>query len=429
MSIRGSGDWVKIKCENRQEFVIGGYTDPQRFRVGLGALLVGYFEGDELVYAGKVGTGFTDQLLRELKRELLGLAQTTSPFGRGDPPGGSGVHWVKPKLVGEIVFSEWTQNGSLRHPRFEGLRMDKKASSVKRERAEKPDRAKSKPQKEEDVQFTHLDRVVFPESGLTKGDVLEFYSKVADKLLPHLKDRPVTVERYPDGVGEKKQHFWQKNSPEYYPKWIERLKVKDEDGKVVNYAIVNDLRSLLYLANQNALTFHISFSRKGSLKQPDFVLFDIDPHQSTFANAVTVAKKVHELLDEEGVENFVKTTGKSGLHVETPWDKKRGDYAAAREWALAIANRVAAALPKIATTERMIAKRGNRVYVDVMQNSEGKHAVPPYVIRATANGSVAMPLDWSELTARLTPGKFDLKTAMKRILGMKADPLAALLKT
>jgi bifunctional non-homologous end joining protein LigD len=280
---------------------------------------------------------------------------------------------------------------------------------------------------DEGLKFSSLKRVVFPESGCTKGDVLEYYAKVAPLLLPHLRDRPITIERYPEGVVEGAQHFWQKNTPPYYPKWIPRVRFNSaDDGKAVGYALVNDLESLLYLANQNALTFHTWFSRVKSPDIPDFVLFDVDPHQSTFANAVAVAKTLHEILDDQGAENFVKTTGKSGLHVTSPWSKKRGGYEEARTWAEQVARQAASALPKIATIERSIAKRGSRVYVDAMQNAKGKHAVPPYVIRGTPTGTVSMPLKWSELSAKLTPKKFDLKTAVKRVAAWKSDPQIAL---
>ena len=285
----------------------------------------------------------------------------------------------------------------------------------------------------EDVKFTNLGRVVFPASGYTKGDVLEYYAAVADLLLPHLRDRPVTLERLPEGVTEKGPRFWQKNTPAYYPKFIPRKNFPTEDGKPVHYAIVNDLRSLLWLANQNVLTFHTWLSRTKTPDKPDFVLFDIDPHQSTFANAVTVSKRLHEMLNDEGVENFIKTSGKSGLHVLVPWPlpalpgkRGAGGYDESRAWAIKIADRVAAELPKIATTERTIAKRGARVYVDAMQNGKGKHAVPPYVLRPTPAGTVSMPLAWTELTPKLSPGKFDLKTAMKRIGKMTSDPLISL---
>lgn len=275
-----------------------------------------------------------------------------------------------------------------------------------------------------DVQFTHLDRVVFPEAKLTKGDVLEYYAKVADKLLPHLRDRPITLERMPEGL--RGQHFWQKNTPAYYPKWIPRVKLPTEKGTSVAYTLVNDLRTLLYLANQNAITFHTWFSRVKKPDVPDFVLFDIDPHQSTFANAAKVAKALHEILDDEGVKNFVKTSGKSGLHVLIPWNSKSGGFHKARGYAAGIAQRVADQLPKIATTERSISARGARVYVDAMQNARGKHAVPPYVLRAAEAATVSMPLKWNELTPKLSPKQFDMKSALKRIARMTSDPLNVL---
>ena len=278
-----------------------------------------------------------------------------------------------------------------------------------------------------EFQFTSLDRVVFPGAGYTKGDVLEYYNRIADSLLPHLRDRPITLERFPEGVKEGAQQFWQKNTPAYYPAWIPRAKLPTEKGKAIEYTLVNDLETLLYLVNQNAITFHIWFSRVRSPDRPDFVLFDIDPHQSTFANAIKVARKLHELLDdEEGVANFLKTSGKTGLHVMTPWRARDGGFDEARTWAEGVARRVAAALPDIATIERTISRRGNRVYVDAMQNARGKHAVPPYTLRATLLGTVSMPLEWKELTARLSPKQFDLKASIKRIARWKKDPLAAL---
>jgi bifunctional non-homologous end joining protein LigD len=274
-----------------------------------------------------------------------------------------------------------------------------------------------------DVKFTNTDRVVYPEAGYTKGDVLEFYLKVAPKLLPHLRDRPMTLERLPEGVREGAPHFWQKNTPAYYPRWIPRVKLPTLEGKPVDYLLVNDVESLLYLVNQNVLTFHTWMSRISDPDRPDYVLFDIDPHQSTFANAVKVSKVLHAMLDDEGVDNFIKTSGKSGLHVLVPWD---GTFDESRAWAEELADRVARELPRIATTERTIAKRGSRVYVDAMQNAKGKHVVPPYVLRAAPAATVSMPLAWKELTPTLTPKKFELRAAQQRITRQKNDPLAAL---
>jgi bifunctional non-homologous end joining protein LigD len=278
-----------------------------------------------------------------------------------------------------------------------------------------------------DVELTHSERVMFPDAGLTKGDLFDFYRRVAPKLLPHLRDRPMTLERLPAGVGggAKAPHFWQKHTPAHYPDWIARIRLPSERGEPVEYVLVNDEAALLYLVNQGTITFHPFLSRVGSLDSPDYVLFDVDPHQSTFANAVAVAKALREELEKRGVEALVKTSGKSGLHVVTPW-KSSGGYDEARAWALGIAEAVAARLPDVATTERNIKKRGRRVYVDVMQNARGHHVVPPYVVRATPTATVSMPLDWKELTAKLDPAKFTIATAPARLKGK--DPMLALLK-
>lgn len=263
------------------------------------------------------------------------------------------------------------------------------------------------------MKFTHLDKVMFPQGKLTKGDLIEYYDSAAKALIPYLRDRPVTLERLPDGVGEGKPHFWQKNSPDYYPDFVKRFPLPNERGETVNYALVNDKQTLLYLVNQGAVTFHPFFSKIKNLDKPTFVLFDIDPHQSTFAEAVKVTKALKNILDGHGVESLIKTTGKTGLHVMTPW--KRGDYEKARAWALRIATEVVAAIPQSATLERNIKKRGRKVYVDVIQNAAGKHAVPPWVVRTTPSGTVSMPIEWTELNARLDPKKFNIKTALKRL--------------
>jgi bifunctional non-homologous end joining protein LigD len=276
--------------------------------------------------------------------------------------------------------------------------------------------------------FTRTDKVFFPDAGITKGDVLDFYRRIAQHLLPHLRDRPATLERLPEGIGDPDApHFWQKNTPASYPDWIPRIELPTVQGKAVHYALVNDLKTLLYLVNQGTLTFHVWFSRVADLDRPDFVLFDLDPGQAEFAGAVAVAKELHEILKGEGVEAFVKTSGKTGLHVLTPWEAT-GGYDEARAWALGVAERVVAALPTQATVERSKAKRNRRVYVDVMQNARGHHAVPPYVLRAVPGASVSTPLNWRELTPHLDPAQFNLKTIFRRLARLKRDPMAALVR-
>jgi bifunctional non-homologous end joining protein LigD len=275
------------------------------------------------------------------------------------------------------------------------------------------------------VEFTNLDKVMFPEAGYTKGDVLDYYRRVAPKLLPHLRDRPVTLERLPDGLRPGAPRFWQKNTPAHYPAWIPRVELPSADGKPVQYAVVGDVSAMLYLVNQGALTFHVWFSRVGSLDRPDFVLFDLDPGGARFADVVAIAKAVRARLGAEDVAALVKTSGKSGLHVLAPW-RRAGGYDEARAWAMAHAEAVVNELPDIATVERLKAKRGGRVYVDVIQNAAGHHAVPPYVLRATPRATASTPLAWTEVTARLDPKRFDLKSALARFEKQIDDPMSLL---
>jgi bifunctional non-homologous end joining protein LigD len=278
----------------------------------------------------------------------------------------------------------------------------------------------------QDVTLTHPEKILFPEAGFTKEDVFQFYRRIARRLLPYLHDRPVTLERLPEGVGgADKPHFWQKNTPPYYPSWIPRVELPTERGKVVPYTLVNDLPTLLYLVNQGALTFHVWFSRVQALDRPDFVLFDLDPGDAPFADLVAVARRLHTELSAQGHEAFVKTSGKTGLHILVPWQEE-GGYDKARAWALQVSQRVAEAEPDRATTEIRKAKREGRVYLDVMQNAKGHHAVPPYVLRAVPQAAVSTPLHWHEVTPELDPTKFNLKTIVNRLARQKTDPLAAL---
>jgi bifunctional non-homologous end joining protein LigD len=276
---------------------------------------------------------------------------------------------------------------------------------------------------------THPDKIVYPEAGITKGEVFAFYRRIAPRLLPHLRDRPATLEILPEGLGDSEvPHFWQKNTPARYPDWIRRIVLPSERGKKVHYVVIDDVATLLYLVNQGTLTFHVWFSRITDLDRPDYVLFDLDPGRASFADAVAVARQLHSILTAEGRLDFLKTSGKTGLHVLTPW-KEEGGYEPARAWAAGVAERVVEALPKQATVARSKAKRGRRVYVDVMQNAKGHHAVPPYVLRAVPGAPVSTPLNWTELTPALDPAQFNLRTLFRRLAGLRRDPLAGLMQT
>ena len=342
-------------------------------------------------------------------------------------PGRGKEHWLLIKMQDAYARPEAHADGNGRaHGRANAsqphartpLRTHTRTPARARRLAEPP---------EAGVTYTHTDKLLYPEAGITKGDVLDFYRRIATRLLPHLRDRPATLERLPEGLdGADAPHFWQKHTPDYYPDWIERVALPSERGKEVQYVLVNDEATLLYLVNQDTLTFHVGFARIADLNRPDFVLFDLDPGQAGFTDAVAVAKVLHRILQAEGHKAFVKTSGKTGLHVLTPWETE-AEYDEARAWALGMAQRVVEVLPDQATTERRKAKRGKRVYVDVMQNAKGHHAVPPYVLRAVPGAPVSTPLRWQELTPELDPKAYNLTTIFRRLARQPHDPMAGLL--
>jgi bifunctional non-homologous end joining protein LigD len=289
-------------------------------------------------------------------------------------------------------------------------------------------RRPSKPP-EDGITYTHLEKLMYPESGIRKGDVLAYYRRIAPRLLPHLHDRPATLERWPEGLdGSNAPHFWQKRTPDAYPTWIERVALPSARGEAVPYVLVNDETTLLYLVNQGTLTFHVGFSRLADLDRPDFGLFDLDPGQAGFTEVVAVAKALHTVLQAEDSQALVKTSGKTGVHVCVPWGRQT-EYAEARAWALGTAQRVVEALPDQATTERSKVKRGTRVYIDVMQNAQGHHAVPPYVLRAVPGAPVSTPVRWQALTPQLDPRAYNITTIFQRLARQKRDPMAGLVES
>jgi bifunctional non-homologous end joining protein LigD len=285
-----------------------------------------------------------------------------------------------------------------------------------------------KPQKgqaERDIQITNPNKVLYPDDGYTKADVAAYYRKVAPRLLPFLENRPMTLERLPDGLGAGKPHFWQKNTPASYPPWIPRVELQTQRGKPVAYVLVNDLETLLYLVNQGTLTFHPWLSRVENLDRPDYVLFDLDRGPASFADVVTVADHLHDVLTRRRRQAVVKTSGKTGLHVLVRW-QEAGDFDEARKWARQIAQEVTEDLPDCATLEIRKAQRASRVYIDIMQNARGHHAVPPYVLRAVPGATVSTPLRWTELKPDLDPTCFTLRTVPNRLARLKEDLMAAI---
>ena len=282
-----SRDWIKVKCQRRQEFVIGGYTDPQGERTYFGALHLGIYRDQKLVYVSKVGTGFDTKTLKSIWEKMQPLAQAKSPFVERSPTG-RGHHWVEPKLVCEVRFSDWTHDGGIRHPAFLGLRTDKKPEECRKDEPVSlalpdlppPATVENSPAKQ--IKFTNLKKIFWPDEGYTKGDLIEYYRTIAPFLLPYLKDRPLVLTRYPDGIAGKS--FFQKDAPEFVPSWVRREKIYSKDtDRDIGYIIVNDLETLLYVINMGTIPLHLWSSRIDSLERPDWLVLDLDPKGAPFA--------------------------------------------------------------------------------------------------------------------------------------------------
>jgi len=451
-------DWIKIKCQRRQEFVIGGYTDPQGSRAHFGALHLGVYDGPasapRLVYVSKVGTGFDEAGLRAIRERLRPLERATPPFDAGPIPAGRGHHWVEPRLVAEVRFTDWTEEGGLRHPTFMGLREDKKPTECRRERAGQPEassppelldliggeRAPLLPQAppplsstpdpagapapEPRLKATNVTKVFWPAEGYTKGDLIAYYERVAPLMLPYLRDRPLVLTRFPDGIDGKS--FYQKDAPEFAPSWVrtERIYSKDTERDIA-YLVVDDVEMLRYVANSAAIPLHLWASRIPSLERPDWLVLDLDPKGAPFTDVVKVALALRRILEAFELPSYVKTSGATGLHILLPLGA-RYTYEQARGFARLLAVLGVEAEPAISTVARPLRARGGKVYIDFGQNGHGQTIVGPYSLRPLPGAPASCPLEWREVTPRLDPARFNLKTLPARFDRM-ADPLRAVL--
>ncbi len=439
---RRSQDWIKVKCDHRQEFVIGGYTEPQGSRARFGALHVGLYEGAKLVYVTKVGTGFDGDALDSIARALQPLPRAKSPFDVGSPAG-RGNRWVEPRLVCEVRFTEWTREGGLRHPTFLGMRADKRPKDCRREepvsieasaqegaapgaedaapadaRAKAP-HSSARP----DVRLTNVKKVFWPE-GYTKGDLIRYYESVAPLLLPYLRDRPVVLTRYPDGITGKS--FFQKDAPVYVPDWLRTETVHSSDGeRDIRYFVIEDTESLRYIANLGTIPIHVWSARVNTLEHPDWLVLDLDPKEAPFTHVVQVARALKTILDEVALPSYIKTSGATGLHVLIPMGR-RYSHEETRTFARLLAMLTVESVPEISTVTRSIKGRGGKVYVDFRQNGRGNTIVGPYSVRPLPGAPASCPLRWDEVTARLNPARFTIQTIPERFESMP-DPMTDVL--
>lgn len=409
---RRSPDWVKIKTTLRQEVVIGGFTEPKGSRKKFGALLVGvYNDNEELNYVGHVGGGFNVSLLEEIYKKLIPLIQKTCPF-KNEPIPNAPVTWVSPKLICEASFTEWTKDNIMRHPIFEGLRTDKSPKKVKKEITQTLSHTNHVIVKKGlKVELTHLDKIYWPDEKITKGDLLNYYQTMAPYLLPYLKNRPITLHRYPEGI--KGTEFYQKDLPGNRPSWIKTCDLSQE-GKINHYLLISDVNSLLYAINLGSIDLHPFISKCNDLEKPDYCVIDLDPQGISFDKVIEVALVIHEILDRIKVKHYCKTSGGKGLHIVIPFNADY-DYDQSRRFAEIIAHIVNKKLPKTTSLERSPSKRLKRVYLDCLQNRESQTIVAPYAVRPRPGAFVSTPLKWSEVNFQLDPSQYNIKTVPNRI--------------
>jgi bifunctional non-homologous end joining protein LigD len=414
---RRSTDWHKLKLRQTQEVVIAGYTRGQGRRTGgFGALVVGVHDAGVLRWAGNVGTGFADSEIERLLRLLAPLARSEPPFAevpRMPRVRRSDVTWVEPKLVAEVEFAEWTHEGRLRSPTYLRLQEDKAAPDVRRERSPLPAVVKLRGR---ELRLSNLDKPFWPDEGITKGDLVAYYRDVAEVLVPHLRGRPFTMKRYPDGWQGKS--FFQKNAPSHMPDWIVRApfpaSTRDGERRIIEYALVNDELALLWMVNMGCIDLHTWSSRVDRSERPDWVMFDLDPSAgSNFEEVIEVAKLVKQTLDLLELESYPKTSGSRGIHVLVPI-ARRHSFEEVREFAGVVAGALARAHPGLATTEWAKEKRRG-VLVDANQNGPGRTNASVYSVRPRSGAPVSTPLCWDEVVSGLDPTAFTMEVVLDRV--------------
>jgi bifunctional non-homologous end joining protein LigD len=423
-------DWQKIRADRTGDFVVIGWSAGKGARAALGSLQLGVYDGDTLRYAGSVGSGLSDDQLGDVRATLEQL-QVTAPPAANAP---SGITWVAPELVVEVRYKEWTEEGNLRHPVLLRFRDDKPPTECYREtgdgrgETEEPDiRLPSPVSRYEDLQFTNRDKIFWPELGLTKGDLIDYYRAIGSWILPYLMDRPLVMTRFPDGIHGKS--FFQKDAPTFAPDWLRQERVYSGDNeRELNYFVADSVDALLYVINLGTIPLHLWSSRIATLEHPDWCSLDLDPGDGGLAHAVPIARYIKGLCDELGLPAFVKTTGSRGLHVLIPLGGTC-THEQAKVLGELLARVTVTDLPDVATVARMPEQREGKVYVDFLQNGRGKLLAAPFCARPVPAATVSMPLDWEELTDDLRMDRFTMKSAPARMEALGRDPCAGVLST
>ena len=429
-----SPSWLKIRIDRTDDFVVVGYRLPKDSRTGLGALHLASHVGDELTYVGRVGSGFSEQLLEQLRETLDTIRIDEAPCV-GDTRSGTEDVWVQPRLVCEVRYREITEGLQLRLPVFLRMRDDKSARECElrdepglplEEVLDADDPPPPAPV-EHRVVVSNPDKLFWPASGHTKSDLVEYYRTIAPWILPYLRDRPIVVTRYPDGIEGKS--FFQKNAPPFVPDWLVTKTVWSEQAeREITYFVCNDTESLAYLANLAAIPLHVWSSRIQDLQRPDWCVIDLDPKGAPFDHVVRVAREIHALCEAVGMPSFVKTSGSTGIHVFMPL-AGQVTHEQSRQLAQIIARIVSDRLRNIATIARSLSRREGKVYVDFGQNGHGRLIASPFSVRPRAGATVSTPLHWDEVVEGLDIDRFTIDTVPERFGQLEGDPFRPVLDT
>ncbi|MBC7670915.1 MAG: DNA ligase D [Polaromonas sp.] len=448
-----SDKWLKLKTDRTDDFVIVGFTAPKRSRGYFGALQLADMVDGQLVYAGRAGTGFDEKTLAEIAALLTPIVRAdpacsgpvvspgSTPLAARAIPETKTTTWVDPVLVCEVRFREWTPDGLLRHPAFIRMRPDKAPRDCDRQgfgvvlgdqgeeqvlRSAQDDTPLSQPDSAaRTVPFSNLGKTYWPADGYTKGDLIDYYRAVAPWMLPYLRERPMVLTRFPDGIDGKS--FYQKDAPEHAPSWIRTVPIRSEDTqRDINYIVCDDVESLLYVANLGSIPLHVWASSVGSLELPDWCVIDLDPKEAPFSDVVRTALVLRGLCESIGYPSYVKTTGKTGLHILLPL-ARQCTYAQSRSLGELLARVMLRTVGDIATITRHVTQRGDKVYLDYLQNRTGQTIVAPFSVRPLPGATVSMPLLWSEVNETLDPRDFTIRTALDRMERLGTDPVLPVL--
>lgn len=403
--------WRKVKLVNEQEFVIVGSLPSTRGRPFASLMLADHVKG-ALTYRGNVGTGLDAATLASLDRKLSQLTRKTPPLAV-PPEAARGARWVEPRLVAQVKFTEFTKDGAVRHGVFLGLRGDKRANDVEAEMV-KTGRNRTAPAGPDDgVRLTHPERVLFPEAGITKGELAAYFGLVAERMGAHVFGRPVSLVRAPDGVGEKT--FFQKHAIEGAPEELQTVPITENDGDVADYLTLPDVDALVACAQMSAVEIHLWGSRTDQLERPDRLVFDLDPDEALdFSQVKRAAFDIKALLDSADLPSFAMLSGGKGIHIVLKL-KRRHEWDEVKDFAADFAGVIAGLAPKRFVAAMSKARRKGRIFIDYLRNQRGATAIAPYSTRARGTATIATPVSWSELESITSSGAFTLKDMARRL--------------